>query len=289
MQNLTFRDSLTYPMFCLLILCLTVSSISNAKEISYPLDIVVTNKHTIYVADRNLPGIWEITNQTPSVYYQAAKQFRTPLNAIRCLAIDEKGRLLAGDSATREIYRFDKNHKPLALTNGKVGIPMSIAVSKAGTIYVADLETHRIWEVPSAGGEPQEVAQVHAPRDLAIDSQGLLWIVSHGPRQIVRLNPKDGAIEPIVKGMPFQFAHQLVLEDDSTAYVVDGYAKTIWKVQMNKSPQPFAIGDPLKNPVGLARTKTGFLVTDTQQKTIYGVTTEGKISAYSLKVQPRNE
>lgn len=260
----------------------------HAEEMSYPLAVAVTADNTVYVADRKLPGIREITDNTAKIYYQGSKKFRTPLNAIRCLALDEKGQLLAGDSATREIYRFDKNKQPVALTKGRIGIPMAIAVSKAGTIFVADLETHRIWKVPSAGGKPEEMAQVVAPRGMALDSREHLWIVSHGRHPVVKLNPEDGSLEPVIKGASFKFAHQIVLKDD-TAFVVDGYAKTIWKVQPDKEPQVFASGEPFKNPVGIARSKTGFLVADPHRKTIYEVSKDGAISPHYPKEKPESD
>jgi streptogramin lyase len=154
---------------------------------------------------------------------------------------------------------------------------MSIVVAKSGEIYVADLELHRIWKVPSAGGKPEEVAVVPAPRGLAIDSEGKLWIVSHGPNHVLKLNPEDGSFETIVKGMPFQFAHQIALKNDTTGYVVDGYAKTIWKVEPGKDPEKLVAGEPLKNPVGLSLTKDGLLVADPHKKAIYFVAKDGTI------------
>ena len=140
----------------------------------YPLAVVGTEKGPIYVADRKLPGIWKITDGKAEVYFQASKKFRTPLNAVRCLAFDKDGKLLAGDSATREVYRFDDKAQPQPLTKGKIGIPMSIAVDGEGEFFVADLETQRIWKVSAKGGEPEEFAILAGVRGLAFDSKGNL-------------------------------------------------------------------------------------------------------------------
>lgn len=259
------------------LLALAVSPILHAQEMQYPLDVIEKDENTFYVADRNLPGVWVVKDGKAEIFFQGSKKFRTPLNAIRCLALDEKGHLLAGDSATRDLYRFNEKGEPAPLTDGHIGIPMSIAVARSGEIYVADLELHRIWKVPSAGGKPEETAVVPAPRGLTIDSEGKLWIVSHGPNQVLKLNPADGSLETVVKGMPFQFAHQIVLGGDTTGYVVDGYAKTIWKVEPGKDPEKFASGEPLKNPVGLSLSKEGLLVADPHKKAIYFVSKAGKI------------
>jgi len=253
----------------------------SAQEMQYPLDILEVDEKTAYVADRNLPGVWKITDGKAEIYFQGSKKFRTPLNAIRCLAFDEKGKLLAGDSSTREIYRFDENGKPVPLTDGGIGIPMAMAVAESGEIYVADLELHRIWKVPSAGGKPEEVAVLAAPRGMTIDSTGKLWIVSHGPNHVLKLNPADGKVETVVEGTPFQFGHDIVLKDDKTAFVVDGYAKTVWKIEAGQKPVEFAKGEPFKNPVGLSLSKDGLLVADPHKKTIYRVSDQGEISVYS--------
>jgi len=50
---------------------------------------------------------------------------------VRCVAAgiyDDQGKLLAGDSATREVYRFDEAGNPVPLTKGKIGIATAIAV-----------------------------------------------------------------------------------------------------------------------------------------------------------------
>ena len=264
--------------FIAMLIWWSVTPILQAQQMQYPLDVIQADEQTIYVADRNLPGVWVVKEGKAEIYFQGSKKFRTPLNAIRCLAIDEKGHLLAGDSATRDVYRFDEKGNPTPLTDGHIGIPMAMAVAKTGEIYVADLELHRIWKVPSAGGKPEEVAVVPAPRGMTIDSEGRLWIVSHGPNHVLKLNPADGKVETVVEGTPFQFAHQIVLADDDTGYVVDGYAKAIWKLESGKEPQKFAEGEPLKNPVGLSLTKDGLLIADPHKKAIYFVSKDGTIS-----------
>ena len=261
---------------CLMVIS-SVTSLS-AAEMQYPLDVLEVDKSMSYVADRNLPGVWKVSEGKAEIFFEGSKKFRTPLNAIRCLALDHEGKLLAGDSATREVYRFDENNKPVPLTKGRIGIPMAMAVAKTGEIYVADLELHRIWKVPSAGGEPEEVAQVAAPRGMSIDSDGQLWIVSHGPNHVVKLNPADGSVTSVVEGMAFEFGHDIVVEADKTAYVVDGYAKTVWKITAGEAPKEFFKGEPLKNPVGLSLSENGLLVADPHQKMIYRISPDGKIA-----------
>lgn len=243
----------------------------------YPLAVAVTADDTIYVADRELPGIWKFSEGKWSIYFQGSKKFRTPLNAVRCLAIDHQGKLLAGDSSTREIYRFDESAQPQPLTKGGVGIPMSLAVAKDGTIYAGDIEIQRIVKISAEGGTPNIIAEVTAPRGMTIDDEGRLWIVSHGKDAVIRLSSDGMQREVITEGRPFQFQHHIVLGKEGEGYVADGYAKTIWKVKQGEKPEPFFAGEPLKNPVGLAWWKGNLLIVDPHTKSVYQRTAEGKL------------
>ena len=248
-----------------------------ADGMLYPLAAAVSEDGTIFVADRNLPGVWKYADNKWSIYFQGSKKFRTPLNAVRCLAIDHQGKLLAGDSSTREIYRFDETNQPQPLTKGGVGIPMSLAVAKDGTIYAGDIEIQRIVKIPAAGGTPEIIAEVTAPRGMTIDEDGKLWVVSHGNDAVIRLSPDGKEREVIVEGRPFQFQHHIVLGKQGDAFVADGYAKTIWKVKKGEKPEAFIAGEPLKNPVGLALLKGELLIVDPHSKAVYRVTSERKL------------
>ena len=250
---------------------------SRGADFEYPLTARASSGGPVYVADRHLPGIWKIVDGKPEVYFQASRKFRTPLNAVRCVTLDKNGRLLAGDSSTREVYRFDKAGKPTPLTKGGIGISMGIAVDREGNLFVTDLELHRIWKVPAAGGKPAEFAEVPAPRGLTIDAEDRLWVVSHGKDQLLRISP-EGKIEPIVKGRPFQFPHEVVLDAKNVAYVSDGYAKAVWKVGEAGKPEKWVSGKPFRNPVGLAWQGKSLLVVDPHAKAVFTVDPQGKVT-----------
>lgn len=256
---------------------LLVSGVSADEGMKYPLAAAVGADGVVYVADRDLPGVWKLADNKWSIHFQGSKKFRTPLNAVRCLAIDPQGKLLAGDSATREIYRFDDAGQPQPLTKGNVGIPMALAVAKDGTIYASDIEIQRIVKIPAEGGEPIEVAELAATRGLAIDSEGRLIAVCHGKNAVIRLSADGKERETLVEGRPFQFSHHVVLGPKGEAYIADGYAKTIWKVEGKGAPVPFIAGEPLKNPVGLAWRGDELLIVDPHVKAVLRRTAEGKI------------
>jgi sugar lactone lactonase YvrE len=251
-----------------------------ATEFQYPLAVAARADGVVFVADRNLPGIWKVENGQKSIYFQASKKFRTPLNAVRCLAFDHQGKLLVGDSATREVYRFDDAGIPQPLTKGWIGIPMAIAVAADGTIYTADLELHRIWKMPAEGSEkPVEFAVINSPRGLALDPDGTLWVLSTSSKdgQIQKVNA-DGKVEAVIKDHPFNLPHNLVRLADGTMYVTDNYEHCVWKVTAGAVPEKFVAGTPLDRPVGLCVAGDRLLVADPHIRTIFAVGMDKAVS-----------
>lgn len=266
--------------------CLTLMASINlcdAAEFQYPLSVVADKDGTLFIADRKLPGIWKVVGGKASIYFQASKQFRTRLNAVRCVAIDNDGRLLAGDSATREIYRFGADGNPVPLTKGGIGIPMCIAVHKDGSLYVSDLELQRIWKVPAAGGEPKEVAQYAGCRGLVFDKAGQLWALSTSALKSQLVKVGDGKVEPLAKKMAFQFPHNIVMGKDGQFIVSDGYAKTLWRVDLEGNATKWVSGEPFKNPVGLGWNGDTLLVADPRTQSILSVDAAGKVT--TLKIE----
>ena len=254
-----------------------------AEGTRYPLAVAV-HEDTIYVADLKLPGVWMVKDNKVSIFYRGEKKFRTPLNAIRCLAVDKNGRLLAGDSATRNVYRFDEEAKPVALLTNSVGIgmPMAIVVDSRGDLLVADLETHRILRVDAKDNSLTPVANVPAPRGLAIDDQDRLWVVSHGAHQIVRITEKK--VERIVEGRPFKFPHHIALDGEGTIYVADGYGKAIWKVK-GTAAEKWVTNESFVNPVGVAWSGDSLLVADPQANRLLAISRDGQVSV-RLPISP---
>ena len=260
-----------------LLLLVIQTAVAAEDGMKYPLAVVVGRDSAVYVADRDLPGIWKFADNKWSVYFQGSKKFRTPLNAVRCLAIDHQGKLLAGDSATREIYRFDDAGQPQPLTKGNIGIPMAIAVAKDGTIFASDIEIQRIVKIPAAGGEPEPIIQLAAVRGLTMDAEGWLIAVCHGKNSVLRISADGKEQTVVVEGRPFQFSHHVVIGASGELYIADGYAKAIWKVEPMMAPVQFISGDPLVNPVGIALLDGNLLIADPKVKAILRRTADGKL------------
>lgn len=238
----------------------------------YPLDLVVDPEGVAFVVDRYLPGVWQRKDEKLSVLYQGKTQFRTPLNAARCIALEPDGSLLVGDSATRDIYRIDRQGKAEPITQGKIGIPMDIAVKPDGTIYVADLELRMLLRIPSGTSDVEQVASVN-PRGVTVDPQGRVWVISQDVEQ-VQIISDDGGKEVIVGERIFEFPHQIVVSAAGEAFISDGYRKAIWKISPGGEPEVLFEGEPLDNPVGLALVDGRLLIVDPRVRTVFRLNEE---------------
>ena len=250
----------------------------------YPLGVVAGPNNTLYVADRNLPGIWKIEDGKATIFFQGSKKFRTPLNAVRCLAMDSKGVLYAGDSATREVYRFDEAGQPHPMTKGAIGIPMAIAIDTKGDLLVADLEQHCIFHVPATGGAVTEYAKTPAPRGIAVDGKNHVWVLSgtaNSKQPVIRFD-ENRKSEVIVGEAVFEFPHQIVVDAKGNAYLCDGYAKAVWKIPNGGKPEKMVSGEPLNNPVGIALDKDRLLIADPRSKTVYSLPLDGEKTLQSV-------
>jgi len=241
----------------------------------YPLDSVIDKQGVVVTVDRNLPGIWKSQDQKLSVFVKGPKKFRQPLNAIRTIAFDHEGKLLVGDTSTRDVYRIAEDGTATPITGGEIGIPMDIAVKPDGTIYVADLELRKLMRIPAGSKKVEHVADVN-PRGVFVDSEGKVWVVSQDAQQLL-IVADDGQKEVIVGSRVFEFPHQVVVNSKGEAFVSDGYKKAIWKVIRGQAPVIAFEGAPLDNPVGLALFEDQVIITDPRAAKVFKLTTENKL------------
>jgi sugar lactone lactonase YvrE len=270
----------------LALLCQFIVAAAQAAEMQYPMSAAAGPDGSIYVADKDAHCVWKIADGKLEAYFQGSNKFRTPLNAVWCVAVDSKGRVLAGDSATREVYRFNAERKPEPLTNGGIGIPWAMAFDSKGDILVCDIEIHQVVRVPEAGGEPVKVADVSgAPRGIAVDAQDRIWVVDNGGKdQVLRVLP-DGTVEKMVEGRPFQMPHNIALDKDQNAYVCDNYGETVWKIVPGSQPQKWISGKPLVKPVGISFAGDRLLIADPHAKMVFTASLDGKLSPVKIAAQ----
>ncbi|MDA0282294.1 MAG: NHL repeat-containing protein [Planctomycetota bacterium] len=278
--------NLRHSLFLLLVAVCFRAIPAEADGVHYPLGAIRSDDGKLYVVDLRLPGVWQGSDGKLAHFFLASKKFRTPLNTARCLAFDKDGKVLVGDTSTRQVYRLDDTGKPTKLAGDGVGIgmPMALAVDAEGTIFVADLELHRLFRIPHEGGEPIELATVSAPRGLAFDSNGNLIVVSTTKDQLLKVTMK-GEVSVIVPGRPFDFPHNVAISREGTMFVTDGYGKCVWKVGSDNKPTKLLSGAPFVNPVGISISGDVLLVTDPRANAVFEVTLDGQLKNLNLPAE----
>jgi len=243
---------------------------ASPAEVAYPLNLAVGPAGEITIVDLDLPGLWRLAapDESPTLFFRGTKLLRQPMNRPRCVVALTDGSVLVGDSASRDIYRIAADTTELkGLTDGFIGIPMSLIVDPSGeTVYVGDAEKRALFRFPLAGGKPELVARVNA-RGLSFGPEGLLWAITPDDAAVVTIDDQ-GKVEPRVTGRPFQYPGGIV-HVGQTAYVTDGYGKAIWKIAPGEAPQKWFEGQPLKHPVGIAKTDDALLVADPHNKQVF--------------------
>ena len=270
---------LAFPLF--FITCWSLSSQLNG-QLQYPIDVAVSGDDLI-VVDRNLPGIFRVASDGAlSEVFKASKKFRTPLNAVRCVAVSADGDLFFGDSSTRQIYKFE-GAKPIPILTNRVGIgvPYAMVFDKGGNLFVSDLEAPgRIYKIPAGETEPQQFAIQPAVRGLAIDQDGNLIALTGLKEAVLKFTP-DGKRSVLIDNRPFEFPNSLLIKGDAM-YVSDSYKKCVWKIGSDLKPVAWCV-EGISYPGGMAIGESDVLVTDSKAKKVFRISPEGKAVEVEIK------
>jgi len=191
------------------------------------------------------------------------------------------------------LYRLKADGPPVPLALpvdgpsglGPLGIPMGIAINSKREIFVSDLEFHCVWMIPPEGGPPRKFAEFQAPIGLACGKDDTLLAVSRveGPVRRIR---GDGQVETVVEGRPFEFPHNLAIDDDGAIYVVDGYKKAVWRIAAGKPPEVWFTHDRFVNPVDIKRWGDAWAVIDPRAKALFRVGADRSVEITDLAKRP---
>lgn len=248
-----------------------------AAELLYPTQTAVSGDGRFYVVDQDLPGIWTVANGKPEIFFRASKKFRTPLNAVRCVGFDPAGKLLAGDAATYDLYRFAEKDKPEPVTGGKVRLPVDLGFDAKGNCYISDAEMQCLWKLPAGSKTPERLASIPGPRGLAVAEDGSVWILSLRENPLRKITP-EGKETVVLQGRPFQFPNDVALGRDGTVYVSDGYASAVWKVDAAGKVSKWIAGKPLVRPLGLTWHQDRLVITDPHAKNLFLAAPDGTLT-----------
>src|SRR5437870_5123329 len=186
-------------------LCLAYCAASGAADITYSIQTV---------AGSSLMG-------------DGGSALNAQLSDAQCLAIDRLGNVYIADPSNHRVRRvnssgviqtvagtgypgFSGDGGPAA--QARLNAPYGVATDSAGNLYIADLGNNRVRKVSPDGGistvagagQPASdgdggkasLAQLNAPRNLAVDSAGDLYIAEFLGHRI-RLVTPDGVIRTL--------------------------------------------------------------------------------------------
>lgn len=262
------------------LLWLTFSSVgirnATAQETTapkYPLAVAAAGNEW-FVVDRKLPGVWKFGEGSPSVLARGGSKSRSPLNVPLSIARTADGKILVGDSATRNVYQIEADKEPAPLLSQGVGIPSALAVDSTGTLYVADLESKSVLKGNIADGKLEKLIDRAGVRGLAIDAEGGLWILAAHEPQLTRHH--DGKTETMV-AQGFRFPMGLAVRGSNEWFVADPYEPCVYRGQGNGAPEKYVADEALKYPTGLALAGETLLICDPHAAKVWKFA-EGKLS-----------
>ena len=133
------------------------------------------------------------------------------------LAVDAAGNLYVADTGNNRLRRIGPEGGITTVAGtGEIGFsgdagpataarlyfPQGVAVDEAGNLYIADTENHRVRRIDPAGlistiagtgqqgysgdGGPGTEARLGSPRDVALDTEGNLYVVSESALRVLR-------------------------------------------------------------------------------------------------------
>lgn len=209
----------------------------------------------LYLADAFAGRVYRITaDGAVTTFAGGSPATIVPMSSPRGLAFDSKGNLLIAEVGCQCIRRIDpKGTLTTVYTlppSPTFQYPEGLAIDAADNIYVAIYSGHSILKIAPDGsstviagtgtagfsgdGGPATNAQLNFPSDLAIATDGTLYIADSGNNRIRRITP-DGVITTSAgtgdrgfagDGGPAAAAHlslpaQLLLDPDGTLYFGD--------------------------------------------------------------------
>jgi NHL repeat len=134
--------------------------------LNHPMDVAVDSEGNLYIADQNNHRVRRVS----------------PVGVISTVA--------GGGDSTRDGG---------PATGAKLGSPVSVAVDRAGTVYVADYDERRVRRIDSHGildtisdaGAAGD-AKIIGPTDISADADGSLYVADPLLGSILRVDPDGG-------------------------------------------------------------------------------------------------
>jgi DNA-binding beta-propeller fold protein YncE len=172
-----------------------------------PYGVAVDSKGRIFVADSGARKVFIFnleTKEMDAIGDKAPAMLKIPLG----IAIDRDDRVFVSDSELRRITCFDAQGSVLAMFGeDKLDRPTGLAVdnelrrlyvadAKAGRIHIYDLDSfqHLSSWTSKAPGEVDPVGTLGTPTNIAVDADGLVYVVDTIPNRVEVFDPSGDLV-----------------------------------------------------------------------------------------------
>jgi uncharacterized protein (TIGR03437 family) len=217
--------------------------IGTVYKVTAPTGLAIGSGGTLYVAApgylgsaaKAIPGVpsaFDVALDRTGNVYATTGQF------VREVTSDGTIATVAGSGASRY---FGGDTGPASMA--RLNAPSGVAVDAAGNFYIADTGNHRIRKVTQAGvistiagtgnpgskgdNGPAALAELNAPRGLAIDSMNNLYVADSGNDQVRKIK-SSGIIVPVAIGLNNPEA--VAADSNGSVYIADTKNNRVVKV-----------------------------------------------------------
>jgi DNA-binding beta-propeller fold protein YncE len=195
----------------------------SGHQVPFPEGVVTDATGNLYIADRTQRLVQRVTPEGNSVTLAGPPELAMPTG----LALDSSGHLYISDAQRHRVLKVDPEGALTTAagtgvagcsgeggpaTAARLGEPWGLAVDRHGSLTIADAGNHRVRRVTPDGriftvagvgragfsgdGGPATAAQLDRPLDVAVDSDGNLFLVDSLNGRIRRVGI-DGVITTV--------------------------------------------------------------------------------------------
>lgn len=286
---------------------------SENDRLQEPLDVAVSDDGRIYVADtgNSRIAVFDSKGNFLSAFGDSgAGKLFYPTR----LHIGNNGRLYVTDPVLKAVLVYGLDGSFMKELQGRWGIPGAVAADGEGTLFVADLQKHKIIvlgdhvttvreigkeQVPEGFPDmPFEEGRLKYPNYLNFDSKGNLWVADSNNARLQVFNADGDVIMNLTgfqkTGEKFSLPRSLSFDSGGRLYVADTLANKIYVFSERYEPL-FAFGGmgleegKLFMPSGIALDKRNRLYVaekGTHRVSVFESPVSGKLLPMNNRLKP---
>ncbi|MFN8610016.1 MAG: hypothetical protein U0931_20915 [Vulcanimicrobiota bacterium] len=206
-----------------------VDGVGDQARLAKPIRLAALSSGSVLVADINNHALRQVDEdgRVSTVVGQGLK-------APHGVAVAADGRVAVADAESNQIFLVDSTTHQLTLLAGdglqgasdgpnaeaRFSAPHSICWGPSGQLFVADIGNGSLRVIEQGRTRTLAHEGLKWPMDLAVDSQGQLWIADAGLQTILKWSEQSGLSRPY-PDLLLQMPHGLCVGPDGSVYVAE--------------------------------------------------------------------